>query len=347
MKKLFYSLLKPLIRFGFFCYYQEVRMHGMEQIPDDRPVVFLPNHQNALLDPLLIAAYIRGSRPYFLTRSDVFRGGVLGWIFDALRMIPIYRLRDGRETLSRNQEIFDRCASLLGRGEQLLLFPEANHNLRRQVRPLSKGFTRIVIHTLRQNPETDLVLLPVGINYHRAAGFPDRVAFYFDAPIQARPFLSAGDANEVPREMKKAVSRRLRKLTTHIPPERNYEETLATLESGSPDWLQPGPVNKGLQGGDLSGMPRIPGRSGIGYRIWESAVRLLNFPAWILWRWIARNKVWEPEFMSTFRFLYALLAFPVYLALIALAIRISGADPLYYWSLAGLFLFNLAYVKYR
>ena len=346
MKKILYSILKPVIRAGFFCYYQEVRMAGMEQVPKNRPVVFLPNHHNALLDPLLIAAYIRGRRPYFLTRSDVFRGGVLEWFFDMLRMIPIYRLRDGRETLHRNEEIFERCADLLAGGGDLLLFPEANHNLKRQVRPLSKGFTRIVLHTLEKYPDTDLQLVPVGFNYQRAAGFPDRVACYFGEAIPASSFLEAGDMQQVSREMKLAVSSSLKRLTTHIPQERDYDAALRDLEAESPDWLLPDPINKRLSG-DTADVPVRSDREGAAPRAWDFLFRVLNLPAWLPWRWIAANKVWEPEFLSTFRFLYALLAFPAYLGLLAAIFALTGVPPEAYWALPGLFLFNLLYVKFR
>ena len=141
MKAVLYVAFKGLIRAGFRCYYKEIRMEDMDRVPSKGPVMLLPNHQNGLMDPLLYAAFARG-KPYFLTRSDVFGNKVLKWIFEGLRMMPIYRLRDGRQTLERNQEVFERCAALFAQGEQLLLFPEANHNLRRQVRPLSKGFTR-------------------------------------------------------------------------------------------------------------------------------------------------------------------------------------------------------------
>lgn len=321
-------------------------MIGMERVPRDRPVVFLPNHQNALLDPLLIAAYIRGRRPYFLTRSDVFRGELLEWFFDMLRMIPIYRLRDGRNTLHRNEEIFERCADLLAANGDLLLFPEANHNLKRQVRPLSKGFTRIVLHTLEKYPDTGLQLVPVGFNYHRAAGFPDRVACYFGEAIPAASFLKSGDLQRVSREMKSAVSSRLKQLTTHIPPGCDYEATLGDLEADSPDWLLPGPINDRLSG-KTAEIPTRPRREGGFYRSWDFLFRALNLPAWLLWRWIAANKVWEPEFLSTFRFLLALLAFPIYLGLLAAAFALSGAPSEAYGILPGLFLFNLLYVKFR
>ncbi len=345
MKKLFYYLLKPLIRAGFYCYYQRVRMEGMEHIPQDKPVMLLPNHQNALLDPLLVAAYSRGKRPYFLTRSDVFKGGFLLSVFDALRMIPIYRLRDGRNTLHRNQVVFDRCARLLSQGEHLLLFPEANHNLRRQVRPLSKGFTRIVLHTLASFPQTDLQLLPVGINYQGLGGFPDRVAFRFGKPVPASSLSGGRNSRDAAASMKEHVFQSLTGLTTHIPPETDYERRIAELDRLRPDYTDPGPINRYLGGSGILPKSR-PASSGL-FRLWDGVFRLVNLPVWLPWQWAVRPKIWEPEFTDTFRFLYGMLVFPIYLALLVLGCWIAAGPANALGVAAGILVHNFLYVKLR
>lgn len=321
-------------------------MVGLDQVPADRPVMLLPNHQNALLDPLLVAAFAKARRPYFLTRSDVFQGRFLQVLFDTLRMIPIYRFRDGRDTLHRNQEIFDRCAKLLSDGGHLLLFPEANHNLKRRVRPLSKGFTRIVIHTLQQYPDTPLLLLPVGINYQQAEGFPDRVSFIFGSTIEARELFDAKDPAESSRRMKTEVAKQLRQLTTHIEDEATYEQVAGELNDLNADFLQPEAVNRYLNGGSDE-VPRFSHHKGVVFLLWDGLFKLLNAPVLLPWRWIARNKVWELEFLSTFRFCFSILAFPVYyLLLFGLLYGLTGA-PQAIAVPAALFFHNLIYVKVR
>ena len=341
-----YAVTKRLMRGALHCYYKQVRFEGMEHIPRERPVMLLPNHQNALLDPLLPAAFLPGMRPYFLTRSDVFRGALLQRVFGVFRMLPVYRLRDGRETLGRNQAIFERCASLLQQGEPLLLLPEANHNLKRQVRPLSKGFTRIVFRVLSDDPQIDLQLVPVGINYQEGAGFPDRVAFYFGKPIAAAPFLKGGDESAASRAMCQAVFGELTRLTTHIPADSDYEALEATLNAWHPDYLQPAPINRYLAG-EVETVPDCRVREGFTFRAWDLVFPTFNFPVVLTWKWWEAPRVPEPEFRSTYRFAYALLAFPVYYLLLGLI--------LYGWAgataagivLPALFLHNLLYVKRR
>ena len=59
-------------------------------------------------------------------------------------MLPVYRIRDGWGNLNKNTAIFSKSALLLSEDEAVVVFPEGNHNLRRTVSPLSKGFTRVV-----------------------------------------------------------------------------------------------------------------------------------------------------------------------------------------------------------
>jgi 1-acyl-sn-glycerol-3-phosphate acyltransferase len=241
MKALLYTSLKSFIRIGFFCYFREIRMRGIERIPAEQPVMLLSNHQNALIDPLLYAAFARGRKPFFLTRSDVFGNPVLGWLFAGLRMMPIYRLRDGRDTLHRNQAVFQRCATLFSRGEHILLFPEANHSLIRRVRPLSKGFTRILEQTFETFPQLDVQVVPVGVNYQQADGFPDRVALYFGAPFSARDYWDGKELRVGP--LKGRVFESLTRLTVHIPPAEDAEAWERHLEKQGVDFLDPFGVN--------------------------------------------------------------------------------------------------------
>ncbi len=318
----------------------------MERVPTDRPVMILPNHQSALMDPLLYAAFAKG-KPYFLTRSDVFQNPVLKWIFEGLRMMPVYRLRDGRETLGRNQEVFERCAALFSQGEQLLLFPEANHSLRRRVRPLSKGFTRILSQGYTQHPELDIAIVPAGMNYQAAARFPDRVAMFFGQPINTRGYWSEQRQELDFNPLRECVFEAITELTTHVPTDMNYEKWEAALEEGGTDFLDPATVN--LQYKKESPPVRKKSRGGksLAGQLWDWEFRLINAPVWLPWRWISKNRVPEPEFMSTFRFLYCLIVFPLYFLLAGVLLSLFTSVLTAITALSLLFLHNFIYVKLR
>lgn len=344
MKKIAYFLIKQIIRLGCFCYFKNIEFNSLDAIPPNKPVLMLANHQNALLDALLIA--ISGKRkPYFLTRADVFKNRPITAFLTLLRMVPIYRIRDGRDVLGRNSLTFDRCAGLLERNEAILIFPEGNHSLERRIRPLSKGFTRILARTLELHPQLDIRLVPVGINYMNAAAFPDKAALFFGKDIPIQEVHTAKTRHAYLRSMKERVANELKKLTTHIDDAESYESILKNLDRLGANYLEPQKVNqwiKKMPSTKLNGISQ--GGKGISL-LKAGFFNILNFPLLLIWRAIVKKTVPEPEFMSTYRFLYALMAFPIYYIFIVLIFwNIMGLAAAF-GIVAGLFLFNLMYVK--
>ena len=345
MRTIMYRFTQKLTCFALFCYFREIQLHGMHKVPKDQAVIFLANHQNALLDPLVIAAYTP-FRSYFLTRADIFINALLRQIFDFLRMLPIYRIRDGRDTLVKNEEIFEKCTQLLKHGKSILLFPEANHNIMRRVRPFSKGFTRILFATLDKAPELDVLLVPVGINYEDAGGFPDRVAFYFCDPISSRAHY---DKNEIPASVtriKSLVSDAIKGSTTHIDEVDDYTNIQRYLDLLGVDYLKPEETNAAIKEYTGESPKRSLKRRSIGHQAVLIFIQIINAPVLLVWRWLLKPRIEEVEFVSTFRFAYALFVQPLfYLLLWLICFAFFGA----LWaSLVVLihFLLNLLYVKF-
>ncbi|MDZ7613592.1 MAG: hypothetical protein U5K51_07775 [Flavobacteriaceae bacterium] len=75
----------------------------------------------------------------------------------------------------------------------LLIFAEGSHSLQRKVRPLSKGFTRVVFGALEKNPELEIDIIPVGINYTEPTRFGSSVAIFYGKPINANTYWLAND----------------------------------------------------------------------------------------------------------------------------------------------------------
>lgn len=312
MKQFGYYFFKYWISLGLFFYFKKIRITGLENIPLGKPILFLSNHQNALLDVLLIATQ-RNLKPWYLTRSDVFKSKLFSPLFYFLQMLPIYRMRDGKDTLSKNQVIFNRCGELLNDNEMLLIFPEANHNLKRRVRPLSKGFTRIAFKALEQNPNLDIQLIPIGQNYSYAACFPDSAALYFGKGIAVQDLLT-DNTNEKIINLKSAVSDELKQLTTHIENEAAYDTVVAALEVMEADFLNPAKVNAQI--------PKLKGdkveKTKSKLNLTKALFVILNLPIIFIWRTFIKPKVPELEFMSTFRFVFSMIVYPIFYTLLIL-----------------------------
>lgn len=343
MKETAYALLQRYIRFGFYCYYKEIRMDGIEKLSRQHATLVLPNHQNALLDPLAIAAFAPRP-PWFLTRSDVFTGPRLKAFFRFLRMMPIYRIRDGRDSLGKNRQVFKNCSEILRRKQAIVMFPEANHNLARKVRPLSKGFTRILFETRASYPGISIEMLPVGLNYQKGEGFPDRLRFIFGEPIQVDDLISGSDERANVIRLRQAVSTALKKLTTHID-HPDYEAVTAHLNEQGTDYLDPVAVNQlwpTLTFEKINPEKKLPRKNA-----WDYITEILNLPIVLLWRMVVKPKVPEPEFTATYRFVFALLAFPLFYLLLVVALWLMAGFPAALLVTVGHFLLNLLYVKVR
>jgi 1-acyl-sn-glycerol-3-phosphate acyltransferase len=343
---MWYKVLKGVIKVGLYAYHRKIEVHGLQNIPTQKPVLFLPNHQSALLDVLLVAVDCQ-RKPYFLTRSDVFGKPLLNSFFKFLRMVPIYRIRDGRDTLSKNDAIFDACAKLLNQGEAIVMFPEANHNLRRRVRPLSKGFTRVLFRALEANPDLDIQLVPVGLNYKHAQVFPDEVALYYGKPIPVLELFDETDEKKSINEIKEAVSVSLKDLTTHIAPQQDYDAISTYLEEQKANFLDPISTNGMIR--DWNSKIRSPKpvhHQKIGQNLLYPIFFLVNFPVILLWKCIVRPRVWEPEFTGTLRFATALIGFLIYFSVLLLTCSWLLNLTIGLLSVFGIFLFNCVYVRH-
>lgn len=293
-----------------FFYFRRIKVKGIENIPENQPVLLLSNHQNALLDALLIATSIKGYAHY-LTRASVFNSRFVSSILKGLQLLPVYRIRDGYTNLTNNNAIFQRATDLLEANETVTIFPEGSHNLARRVRPLSKGFTRIVFSVLNKNPESELKLVPIGVNYNSPKTCPDSAAIYFGTPIKAKTYL-CDNKHESVVNLKTDVHSAISRLTTHIPLE-NYEETLSKLNSINVDFLDPKGTNAFISSHFEDCKPKDK-KNFNGLRSILKYLLILNLLIpYAVWKLLVQPRIIEHEFTSTFRFAIAATLVPIYL----------------------------------
>ncbi|MBI4648718.1 MAG: 1-acyl-sn-glycerol-3-phosphate acyltransferase, partial [Bacteroidia bacterium] len=112
IKFIVYWSLRALIPLTFRAYFKRVYFANHEKIPPKKPVIFACNHPNAFLDAILFAALVK--REIFpFARSDVFNTPVKRYLLSFVNLNPIYRLEEGKETLSRNEETFRLAQNVL------------------------------------------------------------------------------------------------------------------------------------------------------------------------------------------------------------------------------------------
>lgn len=168
-------------------FYSSVEINGQARIPKESSnIIFAPNHQSAFLDAILVAVF--STQPiHFLTRADVFTFP-FKYILRSLNMMPVYRIRDGYKSLSKNDAVFETCKDLLQDGKPILLFPEASQSLVYYLRPLSRGLSRIA-HMAQEGFDKPIYIVPVGLNYFDQFRAGSRLILNFGEPINVKQIL--------------------------------------------------------------------------------------------------------------------------------------------------------------
>lgn len=307
MQRLVNEFLRIWVRVSLRFYFGKIRVIGRHLIPLHQPLIIVANHQNALLDALLVATEL-GLKPYYLARASIFKRPWIAFLLHMLHLMPVFRIRDGFQNLPRNEATFRRCQDLLASGNAILLFPEGNHSLKRYLRPLSKGFTRIAFSTLQRHPDLPLSILPVGINYsaHQHPGTNVSLHVGNIIPVAETAF----DATW----LKERVSNALRTLTVQLPAE-DYDSSLQELLQARVDLSEPAALDRGL---NLSARQPFLGR-------W--LVHWLYFPIFLIWKSL-KPRIQDPVFYGTVKFLIGFLGVPLYFLLIVLTCWIIGSPVL-------------------
>jgi 1-acyl-sn-glycerol-3-phosphate acyltransferase len=166
------------------------RVDCVGDLPRQGPLLLLPNHPNALLDPALIwATAERDVR--FLAKSTLFKTP-LRPILNAGGAIPVYRRSDSGVDTSKNAETFAAVAAALADGDAVCLFPEGLSHSKGRLEPLRTGAARMALAAERNG--TSVSLVAAGLNFDRKVMFRSRVTVVFGAPFVAHDLVPADDA---------------------------------------------------------------------------------------------------------------------------------------------------------
>lgn len=178
-----YNVLRAYTKMYLRMFYGKTTIIGTENIPDDKPVIFAINHQNALMDALTTLSAVR-KQPVFMARADIFNAPVVAKILRWLKILPIFRIRDGVKSLQNNEAIFEEAIGVLNDKKILGILPEGNHGDQKRLRVLKKGIARIAFQAEeRKNFKLDVQIVPVGLDFSHYINFGSHLLMYFGKPF--------------------------------------------------------------------------------------------------------------------------------------------------------------------
>lgn len=192
-----YRIGRRYVNFAFRNFYSKIVILGKENIPAKGPVIFGPNHQNALMDALLILQ----TTPWklsnvFIARGDIFKKGFFTKALRFLKILPAFRRRDGYENLGKNNATFDEAREVLDTDNALCIMPEGNQGDQRKLQALVKGIFRIAFPAQEElGDKKDIKIIPVGIDYSDRVRFGEEVIVNYGSPISVSEYMPQYEEN--------------------------------------------------------------------------------------------------------------------------------------------------------
>src|SRR4026208_856591 len=180
------KIIVGLVRLALRIYFQRIEVTGLEHVPLDRPVIFVLNHPNALVDPVFLLC-LAPRRVSFLAKAPLFRMPVLGYLVKAMDSLPVYRRQDEGEDTSKNPETFIAARRALASGGTSGICPEGVSHDAPGLKPIKTGAARISLAAVSTGEVSDLEIVPAGLYYTSKTRFRSSALLYFGKPIAVAP----------------------------------------------------------------------------------------------------------------------------------------------------------------
>lgn len=224
----FYSILRPIVDFKARHSYRRFEVHGLERLPKDAALIYGINHSNTLMDALVVLATSRHKK-VFMARGDIFANPTIAKILRFLRILPLFRIRNGVAAVKNNTDSMEQAVDVVHDQVGLYMFPEGRHRTKHSLLQLSKGIFHIALDSNREfGQDRPVYLVPVGIEYGDYFRFRSTCMVHFGNPINVTDFIkNSTEENEavVMNQLRAMLSDRLSELITYIPDDEDYDAT--------------------------------------------------------------------------------------------------------------------------
>ncbi|MFO0550124.1 MAG: 1-acyl-sn-glycerol-3-phosphate acyltransferase [Polyangiaceae bacterium] len=187
---------KRLLRAGFRSlvriYFRSIEVVGDRPTAATSGRIFVSNHSNALLDPVLVLTHAPCDMSP-LAKSTLWQIPGLKYLLDIADAVPIQRKRDDpNKPVEANDAIFEKVAQHLVAGGNVLVFPEGTSHNEPQLARLKTGAARMLARA-REMGGRDLTFQAVGLEFDARSTFRSRAAVAY-GPVRNVEELAEGAA---------------------------------------------------------------------------------------------------------------------------------------------------------
>lgn len=209
----YFFLHNTWFRILFFFWYKRIQVTGLKNIYAHKATILAPNHQNTAMDALVVLG-ISAKSVVWLARADMFKSNTARPVLQFIKIMPVFRQRDGLKALANNEKVFEKCTEVLKHGTLMALFPEATHWGFRRLRETKKAVPRIAfLAEEKYDFSLDVHIVPTGIYYENYQNPRSNLLINFGTPIPVKQFQAIYNENpqQAQQELKDAIDAEMKK----------------------------------------------------------------------------------------------------------------------------------------
>jgi 1-acyl-sn-glycerol-3-phosphate acyltransferase len=164
-----YNALRWINGVALHWFYRDIRIAGRERIPTGVPLLIAANHQNALVDSLIVA-WVMPRRIAMTAKATLTQNPLIALLFRIVGVVPLRRVSDEARKAngaspdrSRNAEAFREILNLLEHRQAVLIFPEGKSHNEVGLEPLKTGLARLALRARDERSIKGVTILPLGL----------------------------------------------------------------------------------------------------------------------------------------------------------------------------------------
>ncbi len=225
-KDLLYTFLRRVWTDAPICRsFRKVEVHGADDIPEDGAVILTPNHCNTLMDALVVLRSYKGSC-VFGGRADIFRNPFIARLLYFIRMVPIFRQRDGLRNVLQNTWTQDVIVDTLEHNVRFCIFPEGKHRTMHSLQKIGKGALRIAVAADEKfGKDKPVYIVPVGLEYGDYFRYRSTSLVNYGKALNVTEFIKEGgfeNEAQTTDALKRELEKRMTELFTYLPDDEDY-----------------------------------------------------------------------------------------------------------------------------
>ena len=145
-----YSLIHKVSVLAIKLFFNQISIQNKHIVPATGPIIFVANHPNFFMNPLIIGPYCP-RKLYFFAKITLFNSRLKKRILTRLNLVPVYRKIDSEKNMEENINSFNKRYEILENSGAFLIFPEGVSIGKRVLEKIKTGAARIGLEAESKN----------------------------------------------------------------------------------------------------------------------------------------------------------------------------------------------------